>query len=128
MTKKEERKLITYICLSIIAVIVLFGLLGCKTTQISAEKQTLLSYEAMGAILETTKPILISLCENEVLNSEDCQVARLIYNEAVQAYYELAEIAEKVIDTGIDNYYKEQTLSLMNMLNLLQMYTEVNKL
>ena len=124
MNRKRNISFFGISCFSVIALILLFGMFGCASTNsIPVEKQVLMSYQGMGEVLNTSKPILKSLCDNGTINAEDCETARVAYNEAVKAYHALAPLAESVIDTGTDSEYRAAALALMEMLSVIQTYT-----
>lgn len=124
MKRETERKLITYTCLSIIAAIFIFGLMGCASFRdMPVEKKTLLSYETMGKVLYTAKPVLIGLCQSGTLDPAQCLEALNAYNKAVRVYKDLGDIVLIVIDTGSDATYRQKALYLMDLLFLVQTYT-----
>jgi hypothetical protein len=124
MTRRKEKSLITAACLSIIAVIVLFGLLGCGAFRdMPTETKVVMSYEGMGAVLQTSKPILQAFCQDGTINPADCIEARKAYNEAVSIYKFLGDIALVAIDTGNDSSYQMMTTRLMDLLVKIQGYT-----
>lgn len=100
----------------------LFG--GCGTFRDAPpEKQVLISYEIMGAVLEDSKPVLISLCDSGTLSAEDCKKARAAYNKAVDVYKYLKKIAHSAIDTGDGSVYRVLSIELMDLITEIQFYT-----
>ncbi len=122
--REKEKKIITITCLSIIAAIFIFGLMGCASFRdMPVERKALLSYEFMGEVLYTSKPVLIGLCQDGTLDPEECAEALTAYNKAVKIYLALGEITLIVIDTGDDATYRTKTLQLMDLLITIQTFT-----
>lgn len=123
MTRRKEKNLITAACLSIILAVVMFGLIGCGTLQdIPTETKVVLTYESMGAVLETALPALQGLCSTGAMSAEDCIEAKKAYNEAVAIYKFLGEAAILAVDTGDDSSFKMMAARLMKLLNQIQAY------
>ncbi|MEE9356239.1 MAG: hypothetical protein V3U75_11670 [Methylococcaceae bacterium] len=123
MTRRKEKNLITAACLSIILAIVVFGFMGCGTLQdVPTETKVVLTYESMGAVLETALPTLQGLCSTGTMSAEDCIEAKMAYNEAVAIYKFLGDAAILAVDTGDYSSFKIMATRLMKLLNQLQAY------
>jgi hypothetical protein len=123
MRSVKTNKIIVLMC----AAILLFNVFGCAGFRdLPTETKVVMSYEGMGAILQTSKPILKAFCADGTLNPGDCIEARKAYNEAVTVYKFLGDIALMAIDTGDGSSYQLMTTRLMDLLIKLQVYTRDN--
>lgn len=123
MRSIKTNKLITAACLSVILAIFMFGLIGCGTLQdMPTETKVTVTYESMGAVLETALPTLQALCDNGTMNADDCAEAKKAYNEAVAIYKFLGDVAVVAVDTGDDSSYKMMAARLMKLLTQIQAY------
>ncbi len=110
----------------LLSVLICF-LVGCASTRPTPiETQTLISYEAMGEVLNAAKPILITLCKSGELGRGECMDAMFAYNEAVDLYKFLGNLASDVIDTGEGSNYRVMANQLMGLLVVINKYTGGN--
>jgi hypothetical protein len=123
MRSVKTNKIIVLMC----AAILLFNVFGCAGFRdLPTETKVVMSYEGMGAVLETSKPILQAFCQDGTINPGDCIEARKAYNEAVSIYKFLGDIALVAIDTGDDSSYTMMVGRLMDLLIKIQEYTGKN--
>jgi hypothetical protein len=123
MRSIKTNKLIILACFSVIMAVLTFNLIGCGTLQdMPTETKVVLTYESMGAVLETALPTLQGLCSTGAMNAEDCIDAKKVYNEAVSIYKFLGDAAIIAVDTGSDSSFKAMTVRLMKLLTQIQAY------
>lgn len=96
--------------------------LGCSSTA-SWQKQTMMSYQAAGEVLNASKPILKSLCADGTLSGDECAKAKKAYNDAVSLYKLLGTTAVMAIDTDNEGSYERMQAQLMELLTELADYT-----
>jgi hypothetical protein len=87
----------------------------------------MISYEAAGEVLKTSKATLKTMCDAGAITAEDCAVAREAYNDAVDIYKIMGNTAIIAMDTGDSSVYKDLQVQLMELLNKLAKYIERNE-
>jgi hypothetical protein len=113
--------------LAIAIIFLLFGVVGCGSFgSMPAEKQVVISYQAMGEVLESSKPALMAMCENGTFDESECKAAREAYNEAVAIYTFLGDAAIVAIDSGDLTGYRTVSERLILLLDRLQKLTGGN--
>jgi hypothetical protein len=118
---KNMRKHIFHV---VAVIVVVSTMIGCATLFTAPqEKQVLMSYQSMGQILETAKPVMMELCEARVMNEHECHQARIAYNEAVKIYKRLKTTAMQAVDSGDQSIYTTAAFALMDLLTEIQFYT-----
>ncbi len=88
------------------------------------QKQAVISYQGMGAMLEQAKPALQAKCVAGSLNEEDCIAAREAYNNSVEIYKLLGNSVIIALDTDDDSIYKSMTQQLMILLTVINSFIE----
>ncbi len=131
MRKEKQLNIMSRPYFVIIVFILLFGCFigefGCAGLRgLPTETKVLMSYEGMGVVLQTSKPVMMALCADGTIKPDDCVEARKAYNEAVSIYKFLGDIALIAIDTGDDSGYRMMTTRLMDLLIKIQNYTGEN--
>ncbi len=96
--------------------------LGCGSMPV--EKRVVVSYQATGEVLKTSKVTMQTLCADGTMNAGDCKAAKKAYNEAVGIYKVLGDVAELALDSGDDTAYQSMAQRLMELLEIIQKYTE----
>lgn len=109
-------------CVFVLMLTVSLFSFGCSSTK-SWQKRTMVSYQAAGEILNTSKPILMAMCADGTLGDADCKEARHAYNEAVSLYKLLGTTAVMAIDIDDPGSYETMQAQLRDLLTLLADYT-----
>ena len=97
--------------------------LGCGSlNNMPAEKRVVVSYQATAEILRTSKATLKALCASGALDEEACIGAKRAYDEAVDIYKLLGNVAGLALDSGDDTAYQNMARRLMVLLDILNKY------